>query len=389
VRAGEAGVRALALSLVLAGCLAPAEREVTPQQLRAAVLGLDPAGLTGERLAGLERGEVRAGAPELDVYLARGRPIVWWNTGEACRVLVHASLKDPTHADTAVTTCRSRVAQVLPIEPALPCWRLAEVAPRVAAEARYFDARPIETQWQIVAGILRRGQSARDVAIAFGAPYNRGVDEREDGVRADQQVFLDSSGDAYGLRVTFIDDRVAGWKIPPERTLTPEAEQRRLTAMEQRLMTKLKELEQRSLRQHAETVALFGKVMDKQEAMLATLARTPPGEAAPPVPEPVPAKPVETVRADRKPPPPPPPGGVKVVVEKKQVPWGKSCREGSDDCAPGTCLRLTEKGAPTCTRLCTSGSRTCTDGYRCGFEKHVAPNGHLLERGLEACRPIR
>lgn len=378
--------------LATAACLRPSTRTVTPVTLRAAVLGFDVDTLAPDRRAAVERGELWVGATAVEAYLARGRPVLWWRTPTAhgaCDVLAHASLGDPAVADTAVTVCGGVVAQVAPIAPSLPCWRLAEVGPRVVAEAAYFDELPGEQQWLLIAGILRRGQSARDVAIAFGLPYSRGVDEREDGTRADQQAFLDSSGDAYGLRVTFIRDRVAGWRLPPERTLTPEAEQRRLEAMEQRLTERLKEMDARSRRQHAATVALFQSVMDRQDAMMAELTR--------PVPAPTPQPPPSSSSSGGASsggassggvsslPPSGGGGGITVTHTRVEIPWGRACREGGDDCRPGACMRLTDQAEPTCTRLCHSDAE-CGGGYRCGFETAFVA-GHAVQRGMQMCRP--
>lgn len=389
-------MRALGWLLVLAtaACLRPSTRTVTPVTLRAAVLGVDLDTLALDRRAAVERGTLWVGATAIEAYLARGRPVLWWRTSTAqgaCDVLAHASLHDPSVADTAVTVCGGVVAQVAPIVPSLPCWRLAEVGPRIVAETAYFDQLPGEQQWSLVAGILRRGQRTRDVAIAFGPPYSRGVDEREDGTRADQQAFLDSSGDAYGLRVTFIGDRVAGWRLPPERTLTPEAEQRRLEAMEQRLTERLKEMDARSQRQHAATVALFQSVMDRQDAMMAELTR--------PVPAPSPQPPPSSSSSSSSSGSSggggssnaPPSGGgsgsggITITRTRVEIPWGRACREGGDDCRPGACMRLTDGAEPTCTRLCHSDAE-CAGGYRCGFETAFVA-GHAVQRGMQMCRP--
>lgn len=385
-----------ALMLVVLAACGPTSRPVTAVGMRAAVLGLDVSTFDRSRLAALERGTVATGAPEHDVYLARGQPIVWWQTaseGGPCKVFVQASLQDASLADLSVTTCGGTVAQVAPIQPALPCWRLAGVAPRIAAESAFFDGLPLERQWQLVAGILRRGQSSREIAIALGQPHNRGLEEREDGVRADEQVFLDSSGDAYGLRVTLVDDRVVGWKVPSERRLTPEAEQRRLTAIEQRLTAKLTELEQRSIQQHAETMAQFDQVMRNQDSMLANLSTQPPWpykdvltEVAPSAPPSGPPASPPDARTDRST-RPLPPGGIKATFEKKELPWGKRCKEGSDECAPGACIKLTDDSRPMCTRWCKVRGEVCAPGYVCGYETAYVGN-QAVDRGIMACRPV-
>jgi hypothetical protein len=174
-----------------------------------------------------------------------------------------------------VTTCGGRVIGTNQIQPALPCWRLAEVGPRITNASAYFDERPLEVQWQIVIGLLHRGQAEQDVMISFGEPHNRGFDEREDGKRAEKLVFLDHSGEAYGLNVTLIDNKVVAWQMPAERILTAEAQQRHLEAMEKRLTEKIAKVEELAIRQHAETVKLFGEVMAKQDSMLAGLTRPP------------------------------------------------------------------------------------------------------------------
>jgi hypothetical protein len=127
--------------------------------------------------------------------------------------------------------------------------------------------------------------------IAFGEPHNRGFDEREDGKRAAKLVFLDRSGDAYGLNVTLIDDKVVAWQMPAERVLTPEAQQRHLQAMEQRLTERIAEVERKAAQQHAETVKLFNDVMARQDEMIAQLTKPPtpvvtPSGGPPPRPQP-------------------------------------------------------------------------------------------------------
>lgn len=268
-------IRPAALIAVLAFGCGSTEKHVTMLELRAAVIKADIRSMPPETRTALMRGDVWVGASETDVYLARGEPRLWWNTRlgtKWCRVLVHGKLTDPRTADTSVTTCDGAVIAVGPIVPALPCWRLTEVGPRISAQAQYFDGLAYKRQWQIVAGILERGQGPIDIEIAFGKPYSRGFDEREDGSRADKQVFLDHGGNAYGLTITLVAGKVAAWSMPAERRLTPEAEQRRLDAMEQRLQAKLAELEALSKKQHEETVELFGEVMDQKESMLSTLA---------------------------------------------------------------------------------------------------------------------
>jgi len=265
-------------ALFLCGCMfGGSERAVSGLEIRAAVVGLRLDNADPKLRSSLERGEVWVGASEAQLYVSRGSPRLWWNTAfgnTPCRVFVH-SAADPSLAEFAVTTCNGFVVQTVPIKPALPCWRLAEVGPRIVKELAYFEGRPLEVQWQIVIGLLHRGQAEQDVIIAFGDPANRGFDEREDGKRAEQIVFLDHSGDAYGLNVTMIDNKVVAWKMPAERRLTPEAEQRKLEAVEKRLNERIAQLEQITVRQHQETVKLFGDVMSKQDQMMAELTKPP------------------------------------------------------------------------------------------------------------------
>jgi len=266
-------VRALAL-MIIAGCLpglvGNPERTVSALELRAGVIGIDANRLDPKLRAALDAGQVWPGETEGELYLARGTPNVWWNTRlgqNACRILVHHG-QDPTLADLAVTSCGGLVIQAVKIEPALPCWRLAEVGPRIQKALAYFEGRPLDVQWQIVIGLMHRGQAEEDVVVAFGDPHSRGFDEREDGKRAEKLVFLDHSGDAYGLNVTLIDNKVVAWQMPAERTLTPEAQQRKLEAVERRLTEKIADLDRRVTQQHAETVRLFGDVMAKQDTMM-------------------------------------------------------------------------------------------------------------------------
>lgn len=269
----------LALLAVLAGgCLIGGEtRVVTALDLRAGVVGADLSRMDPRTRSALAAGLIWPGEREAELYMALGEPHLWWNTkiGEnACRVFVHHR-SDPAVVDLAVTTCGGTVIGTNAIQPALPCWRLAEVGPRIAAALSYFEARPLDVQWQIVIGLLHRGQAEQDIMIAFGQPHSRGFDEREDGKRAEKLAFLDRSGDAYGLSVTLIDNKVVGWQMPAQRTLTPEAQQRRLQAMEQRLNDKIARLESLQNQQHQESVAMFGEVMANQATMLSKLTQPP------------------------------------------------------------------------------------------------------------------
>ncbi|HSD89439.1 MAG TPA: hypothetical protein VLB44_18040 [Kofleriaceae bacterium] len=269
---------ATAACVLLSSCLiGGGTRTVTTLELRAAVAGISLGQLDGRVRSAVENGQIWPGATEAELYLSRGQPHLWWNTRlgqNACRVFVHHGA-DPSIADLAVTTCGGRVIGTNQIQPALPCWRLADVGPRIAAAASYFEERPLDVQWQIVVGLLHRGQAEQDVVIAFGEPHSRGFEEREDGKRAEKLVFLDRSGDAYGLSITLIENKVVGWQMPAERVLTPEAQQRHLAAMEKRLNERIAEVEQLAIRQHAETVRLFSDAMARQDEMLAKLTSPP------------------------------------------------------------------------------------------------------------------
>ena len=271
--------RMILLAPLLSACLiGGGSRTVTALELRAGVAGIRWGALDPRARAAIQAGQIWTGASEAELFMSRGQPHLWWNTrltnNKACRVFVHHT-GDPNIANLAVTTCDGRVIGTNQIEPPLPCWRLADVGPRITAAATYFEQRPLEVQWQIVIGLLHRGQAEKDVLIAFGEPHNRGFDEREDGKRAEKLVFLDRSNDAYGLNVTLIDDKIVGWQMPAERVLTPEAQQRRLEAMEKRLTERIAEVERKAIQQHAETVKLFSEVMERQEEMLANLTKPP------------------------------------------------------------------------------------------------------------------
>ena len=158
--------------------------------------------------------------------------------------------------------------------------------------------------------------------------------------------------------------------------------------MEQRLTERLKEMDARSRRQHAATVALFQSVMDRQDAMMAELTR--------PVPAPTPQPPPSSSSGGASSggassggvsslPPSGGGGGITVTHTRVEIPWGRACREGGDDCRPGACMRLTDQAEPTCTRLCHSDAE-CGGGYRCGFETAFVA-GHAVQRGMQMCRP--
>jgi hypothetical protein len=226
----------------------------------------------------IRRGSFRVGLDEYALYLARGKPAFYWHTlagNKWCRVLLYGSNPKEPVADMAVYTCGGTIVHWAKVEPALPCWRLTGVAPRITADLRYFQRRPLREQWGIVAGILRRGLAKRDVAIAFGKPYNSGVEAREDGTNATTQVFLDNTGEAYGLYLTFVQDRLVGWRIPARRMLTPEAQARRLKATEQRLMAQLKRMEARSIKRHRAQMRLLNELQTSQDDLFGQLAQRP------------------------------------------------------------------------------------------------------------------
>lgn len=221
----------------------------------------------------IRSGRVRVGLDEYGVWLALGEPSFYWNTWMGrrwCRVLLYGR-EGGADVNTAVYTCNSVVAYVTAIQPAIPCWRLTKVSKRAMAALRYFERRPLTRQWEIVTGLIRRKQTTQDLAIMLGKPYNTGVDAREDGTNATTQVYLDSTGEAYGLHVTLIQGLVVGWKIPAARQLTPEAQQRRLRATEKRLIAKMQEIEQRSIKRHREEMSLLSRVQSNQQRMMQSL----------------------------------------------------------------------------------------------------------------------
>ena len=230
----------------------------------------------------IRQGRFRIGLDELALYLSRGKPVLYWDTtiqGRSCRVILHdywssaVVTKRPAQADLAVYVCGGTIVAWRRIDPVLPCWRLHEVARRFTADLAYFRSLPLSRQWELVAGILQRGQTARDLRIAFGKPYNTGVQAREDGTNATEQVYLDSTGEAYGLHTTLVNGRLVAWRVPAERRLTPEAQARRLRAMEQRLMSRLKQMEARAIRRHNEEMTLLNRLQVQKTQMLRSLTR--------------------------------------------------------------------------------------------------------------------
>ncbi len=220
-------------------------------------------------------GQFRVGLDEYGLWLAKGEPAFYWHTWmkkkkKWCRVMLYGP-SGGSLIDTAVYTCGARVVHSAKINPAIPCWRLNKVSPRLMAALPYFERRPLGRQWEIVTGLIRRGQTTRELALMLGKPYNTGVHAREDGTNAATQVFLDSTGEAYGLHVTLIKGLVVGWKIPAARALTPEAQARRLKATEQRLIAKMREIEARAVQRHREEMSLLSNIQANQTQMMESL----------------------------------------------------------------------------------------------------------------------
>jgi hypothetical protein len=235
---------------------------------------------SAEDKALVQRGEFRVGLDELAAYIARGNPELTWKTRQpdtTCTVLLYAMGQDPSVADTAVTSCFGAITKRTTLEPALPCWRLAEIGPRMVEQQTYFEGLALDRQWKIVEGILERGQNSSDVTIAFGKPYNTGTEAREDKTNASTMVFLDHAHEAYGLHVTLVDDRVVAWKIPAERVLTPEAQRRQALAASRQASA---EAEQRAANQHAEEMQRQNEVQQKSSAFLLEQAGALAGNAA-------------------------------------------------------------------------------------------------------------
>ena len=227
-----------------------------------------------EDLELIANGRARVGLDERAVYLANGIPAFYWNTQIAdsrCRVLLYGILGEP-NVDTAIYTCDNEVVHIGPVQPRLPCWRVEEVAPRAIEHARHFDAAQVEQQWDILYGLLRRGQSMEDVGISFGEPYRTGTEAREDGTNAANHVYLDNTGDAYATYLTFVDRILRGWRFPPDRQLTAEAEQRRLDAMERRMVDQMREMEQASIARHQAELAHLNNIQQNQEEIRTDIA---------------------------------------------------------------------------------------------------------------------
>ncbi len=224
----------------------------------------------------IRNGRARVGLDERAAYLAHGLPAFYWNVSideQPCRVMMYGVLGNE-EVDTTVYTCNGLVTHIAPAEPRLPCWRLSEVAPRAIERAPHFDGAGIERQWEILHGLLARGQSMDDVYIGFGDPFRAGMEAREDGTNADQHVYLDSTGDAYALYLTFVTRELRGWRFPPDRQLTPQAQQRRLDAMEQRMMDQLREMEQASIARHQAEMSRMNTIQENQQQIRADIANT-------------------------------------------------------------------------------------------------------------------
>ncbi|HEY3354212.1 MAG TPA: hypothetical protein VGQ83_13245 [Polyangia bacterium] len=265
---------AVALGCVaLSGCTRPPPDIVSPLQSRVQQAGAAWNRYSQHDRGLIESGSFRVGLDELAVYLARGQPAYHWQTWTGkqwCRALLYGA--EDSCVNLVVYSCQGTIVHFAPVSPALPCWRLSRVAGRIAEQGSYFDRRPLSRQWEILAGILRRGQTGQDVNLAFGQPYNAGVEAREDGTDAQSRVYLDHTGEAYGLRITLVSGKVVGWRVPAERQLTPEAQAKRLQATEQRLMAQLKQMEQQSAKQHKEEMRLLNQLQEQGAAILDRVA---------------------------------------------------------------------------------------------------------------------
>lgn len=219
----------------------------------------------------IKKGDTRVGLDELAVYVARGKPEMYWHSlvgGKTCAVLLYSFGTDAKVTDTAVTACDGTVTRKAAIDPPLPCWRLAEIAPRMVESSAYFDQLELPTQWKIVQGILARGLTGKDVRIAFGKPHNTGSEAREDHTEATTFVFLDRAGEAYALNVTLVDDKVVGWKIPAERVLTPEAQQKHTQLAAKQAVEEARAAEQAAAAKHAEEARLRNEVQARSTQFL-------------------------------------------------------------------------------------------------------------------------
>jgi hypothetical protein len=401
-------VRAIALLAVALSCRpAPPRAAVSAFEVRAGVAAASYQALADGDREMLRAGEIRTGMPEIAAYLALGTPAFHWRTeisGRPCAVLLFSRGEARDSIDRAVYSCEGVLAHDAPIAPALPCWRLAQVGPRILEKAAYFDRLDLDRQWELVAGILQRGHSPTDVYVGFGKPYNQGVEVREDGTRASTQVFLDHGGESYGLYITLVDRAVAGWRVPPDRQLTPEAQKRRLEAMEKRLLDKLAKMDEAAERRHAETVDYFNDVLANQDEMKGSLARidsnveevlsAPRREPAPPVRERIgPARDRPVVRVDDA--AGGPPKQAVPAAPSENIRWGKSCDECDFNIKHGLhCTKPArkrcgdgdlEKGAGFCVARPTDREGYCSG--RCK-ESGDCPSGYScsdLGTGVKVC----
>ncbi len=224
---------------------------------RIAAAGSAWARYSPEDQALIKRGDFRVGLDELAVYIARGAPEIWWRTrqgNETCNVLFY-STADASAADLSVLTCGGS----------------ADFAPRMVEHAAYFETLPLTRQWDLAVGALERGQTGADVAIGYGKPYSVGAEAREDGSQASTLVFLDSAQEAYALHVTLVDNVVVGWKIPAERVLTPQAQQRRATAAARQAVDEARAADQQAAARYAEETRARNDAQAKRQFALATV----------------------------------------------------------------------------------------------------------------------
>jgi hypothetical protein len=254
--------------------LAPNEVASAPSAIetRITAAGKAWARYAPEDQALVRRGDFRVGLDELAVYIARGAPEIWWHTRqgeETCNVLFYAT-GEASAADLAVLTCAGTVVKRAPVAPAIPCGRLAEFAPRMVEHAAYFETLPLTRQWDLAVGALERGQSGADIAIAYGKPYNSGAEAREDGSQATTLVFLDSAQEAYALHVTLVDDKVVAWRIPAERVLTPQAQQRHAADAARQAVETVRAEEQQAAARYAEEARARNEAQAKRQFALQT-----------------------------------------------------------------------------------------------------------------------
>jgi hypothetical protein len=251
---------------------APEPAPPSPIEARIAAAGKAFARYAPEDQALVRRGDFRVGLDELAVYIARGAPEIWWRTKQGeqtCNVLFYAT-GEAHAADLSVLTCGGTVTKRAPIAPAIPCWRLAEFAPRMVEQGAYFETLPLTRQWDLAIGALERGQTGTDVAIAYGPAYNSGSEAREDGTQATSLVFLDSAHEAYALHITLVDDKVVGWKIPAERVLTPQAQQRHAAAAARQAVEAVRAEEQQAAARYAEETQARNEAQSRKKLVIDT-----------------------------------------------------------------------------------------------------------------------